>query len=254
LKRKPIHSALRTPKAENLRSLWIVTRFFFVFALVLALAACTSAQVNRQGYVPQEACYLAATQPRFETFPAPPATGSEADEADIQALRQWQSKRTQAECTLARTQSHGNFQGLFGAIHPFAKPLPKEVALFFKCVHADLDYAVAIIKTRYQRPRPFQRGLGFEPCIERAGGPSYPSGHAANSRLFALILSDLAPERRNAFMAHADQAALNRVIGGVHHPSDIEEGKKLAGELFVLLKQNPAFLKDLKSLEQYIVR
>lgn len=232
----------------------MVNRLFFILALVLALAACTSAQVNRQGYAPQKACYLASLESRLVTFPAPPATGSEADEADVKVLRQWQSKRTQAECAFARTQMHGNFQGLFGAIHPFAKPLPQEVAAFFKCVHADLDHAVGIIKTRYQRPRPFQRGLGFEPCIERPGGPSYPSGHATNARLFALILSDLAPERRNAFMAHADQAALNRVICGVHHPSDIEEGKKLAGELFVLLKQNPAFLRDLKSLEKFIVR
>jgi hypothetical protein len=136
LKHKAIHPALRTLKAATPRGLRIITRFIFVSALVLALAACASAQVNRQGYVPPEACYLAAVQPRFETFPAPPATGSEADEADIQALRQWQSKRTQAECTLARTQSHGNFQGLFGAIHPFAKPLPQEVDRFFKCVHA----------------------------------------------------------------------------------------------------------------------
>ena len=35
------------------------------------------------------------------------------------------------------------------------------------------------------------------------------------------------PERAALLLKLGDQAALNRVIGGVHHPSDIAAGKKL---------------------------
>jgi acid phosphatase (class A) len=83
-------------------------------------------------------------------------------------------------------------------------------------------------------------------------GFSYPSGHAAYSRLFALILSELQPERKSEFMARADQAALNRVIGGVHYPTDIEAGKKLAEDIFADLRKNPDFRRDLEILKQYI--
>jgi acid phosphatase (class A) len=47
------------------------------------------------------------------------------------------------------------------------------------------------------------------------------------SRILARVLSRIYPDRAAAFMQRADEIAKNRVLGGVHHPSDIEAGKKL---------------------------
>jgi hypothetical protein len=69
------------------------------------------------------------------------------------------------------------------------------------------------------------------------------------ARLFALILSDLDPARRAEYMAKADESALFRVIGGVHHPTDTAAGKALADALYNELKREPALASDLRALK-----
>ena len=54
--------------------------------------------------------------------------------------------------------------------------------------------------------------------------------------------------------ARADEAALDRVIGGVHYPTDIEAGKRLGEAIYAELRKNPAFQRDEKALEKYIVK
>lgn len=68
-------------------------------------------------------------------------------------------------------------------------------------------------------------------------GYSYPSGHAALSRCVAHSISrifedDLNSEARKELYALADDIANTRLILGVHFPSDIEEGKRVADEFF----------------------
>jgi acid phosphatase (class A) len=226
----------------------------YVLTLLFALGACTPAVIKLP--LPGEGgvYYLDPIQGQFPLFPPPPRPDSDTDQADLKVLREWQAKRTAAECSRARAEARGDFGSLFENVSPFSKPLPPEVAAFFKRVHGDLDYAVGAVKGRYQRPRPFLRGQGLEPCIVIIGGYAYPSGHAANARLFALILSELVPERRAEFMARADEAALDRIIGGVHYPSDIEAGKRLGEAIYAEIRKNPAFRRDEEDLEKYIVK
>lgn len=231
-------------------------KLLLLLALVFALGACGGApSVVKQTLTGQGGVYyLDPTHGQFPLFPPPPLPDSDTDQTDLKVLRAWQQKRTTAECARARAEARGNFESLLGNVSPFHRPLSPEVASFFKHVHADLDYAVGAVKERYQRPRPFLRGFGIEPCIYIIGGYSYPSGHAANARLFALILSDLVPERRAEFIARADEAALDRVIGGVHYPSDIEAGKRLAEEIYAELMEIKAFKRDEEALRKYIVK
>ncbi len=77
-------------------------------------------------------------------------------------------------------------------------------------------------------------------------------GHAVNARVFAPILADQAPGHREEFLARADRAALNRVISGVHYPSDIAAGKTAGDELYREFRQSPAFRGDLDSLRKYL--
>ena len=104
------------------------------------------------------------------------------------------------------------------------------------------------LKDVYKRERPFVRDARVKPCLPRVQGLSYPSGHSAMARLFALILADLAPERRAEFLAKADESALFRVLGGVHHPADTAAGKLLADTLYKNLLKQPEFVSDLKAL------
>ncbi|OGS11446.1 MAG: hypothetical protein A2234_04265 [Elusimicrobia bacterium RIFOXYA2_FULL_58_8] len=196
--------------------------------------------------------YLAIPALDLGAVPAAPAPGSAKDLADFEALFAWQAGRTQDDCTRARAEMEHSYEVFFGKITPFISPQPAAVREFFGNVGEDSVAAHRYMKDIYKRPRPFLRDERLKPCIARVSGYAYPSGHATMSRLFALILGDLVPSRRREFLARADEAALNRVIGGVHHPTDIEAGRILANELYRNLSKAPEFAADMNGLRRYL--
>lgn len=204
--------------------------------------------------IPHTTYYISAEQQKFPDFPAPPAEGSKAWARDFSALKSWQAVRTAEQCARANAAARASFEEFFGDISPFPKPLPAEAAAILKRVQGETDGAAADVKDMFRRPRPFLKDPALDPCLGRVGGLAYPSGHATISRLFALLLADLVPSRKKEFFARADEAALDRVIGGVHHPSDIEAGKELAARLYKRYKKSPVFRADLKTLAGLLVK
>ncbi|HAH06474.1 MAG TPA: hypothetical protein DCM05_08100 [Elusimicrobia bacterium] len=219
--------------------------------VLLLLCSCAT---HKWVFNLRQAEYLSEAQYEGLTLPPPPAPGSAIDQADLAALRGWQARRTRAQCRRAKAQFYATFDEFYGDLSPFQKPLPKDTLEILEQVHNDADIAVAVFKDKYARPRPFLRDEKLKPCIERVGGKAYPSGHAAVARVFALLLADAAPERKADFLARADEAALNRVIAGVHHPTDIEAGKGLADEVYAQMKLNPSFQADLEKLKASLKR
>ncbi len=193
--------------------------------------------------------YLSLDGLDLRAVPAAPANGSYEDREDFRVILDWQNRRTAAQCAAAKAEMSHNYEVFFGKISPFGSPAPAEVKEFFKNVGEDSVAAHKYLKDAYRRGRPFVRDPRVKPCLPRVAGLSYPSGHSAMARLFALILSDLDPARRAEYMAKADESALFRVIGGVHHPSDTEAGKALADALYKELKKEPAFVSDLRALK-----
>jgi len=94
------------------------------------------------------------------------------------------------------------------------------------------DGYVNYIKLLHARPRPFQIAPLYEKKVTmiindpRTG--SYPSGHSYDAWLFAMIFTMKHPEHRNHFSRIADRISTSRMIAGVHFPSDLVAGKKLA--------------------------
>ncbi len=229
--------------------LYNLTMFKYKPALALAVCALLSAPVFSADWViPRTTYYISAEQQELPGFPAPPAPGSAADLRDLSVLKSWQSRRTPEQCAKANAAANAGFEDFFRGISPFPSPLPEGAAVIFARVKAETDGAAAGIKERFKRDRPFLRDASLEPCLGRIGGLSYPSGHAAISRMFALMLGDLVPARKKEFLARADTAALERVIGGVHHPSDIAAGKELADRLYRAYRESPAFRADMAAL------
>lgn len=196
--------------------------------------------------------YLTVSELDLSSVPAAPADGSALDRKDFETLLAWQAGRTGADCARAQAEMEHSYEVFFGKITPFVSPQPEAVTKFFKNVGKDSVAAHRYLKDVYKRPRPFLRDTRLKPCIARINGYAYPSGHATMSRLFALILGDLVPQRRKEFLARADEAALNRVIAGVHHPSDIEAGRLLANELYRNLRYDAGFISDMKSMRRYL--
>ena len=197
---------------------------------------------------PDRIYYLLPSQVDMSQVPPAPAAGSAVDKEDLAGVLRWQVERTEAQCAAADAQSGATYDDFFGEISPFENPAPAEVKNIFQKVRADTGGIVYSQKEKYKRPRPFQRDPAITPCIGRESGHSYPSGHSAAARVFGLILSDLVPASASRFMSYADQAALNRVIGGVHHPSDIEAGKNLGDAIYTALKRNQRFNTDMETL------
>jgi acid phosphatase (class A) len=216
---------------------------FLSLALAAALGASPAQAKSKAVALYLDNAWIAAQQ-----FAPAPAPGSDADKADLAVLHAWQDKRTTAQCVEAQSQAHASFDEFFGDISPLAKPLPQEASDFLGQVGDDVAAAVGVLKEKNLRPRPFWRDPTLGPCLGRIRGLAYPSGHAAISRVYALLLGELAPQRREEFLVRADAAALNRVIGGVHHPTDIAAGKRLADGLYEQFLRDPAFNAQVERL------
>jgi len=227
--------------------------FLLCFALAVSLSGVVDAGAagkKHYGY------YLDLAAQSTSQIAAPPADGSDADKKDLALLRDWQAKRTPEECERAKGHTSAAYAELFGDVSPLPLPLSKKAAAILKKIKKDTDRTVDAIKKHYNRKRPFNRDAELKPCIDPAKGNigpfAYPSGHATIARVFALLLSDLAPENKEIYLAKADVAALNRVLSGVHHPSDIEAGKRLADSIYAQFQKSPAFQKDFEKLRSLI--
>lgn len=198
--------------------------------------------------------YLLPSQVDMSQVPPAPAAGSAVDNEDMAAVRRWQVERTEAQCAAANAQANATYDEFFGAVSPFGNPAPAEVEKIFSKVRTDTGSIDYVVKNKYKRPRPFLRDSSLNPCLGRESGYAYPSGHATTSQVFGLMLADLVPANAGKYKAYADQGGLNRVIGGVHHPSDTEAGRTLGDTIYKALKQNKAFNTDMEILRRNLKR
>ena len=75
---------------------------------------------------------------------------------------------------------------------------------------------------------------------------SYPSARSASSRVWALLLADIFPDRRAALHARADRTAELRLLGGAHFPSDILAGKQVGDRYYLQFSGNAGFQQALR--------
>lgn len=178
--------------------------------------------------------------------PSPPRPGSVIERKDFEDLRRWQSVRTETECRIAASQNFMSAKVLFG---------PK-TGLLSERQFAKLEYLLEEIvetsekiaqpfKDRYERPRPYDVDKRLEPCIRKPGGAkSYPSSHALAGMAAGLVLGDLFPSQAEIFRKAGIQIGTNRILGGVHHPSDVGVGQRLGEQMVEALKTNREFRRD----------
>jgi membrane-associated phospholipid phosphatase len=113
-------------------------------------------------------------------------------------------------------------------------------------------------KALFNRPRPSTLSPALLPPIEVPGHASYPSGHATQAYLTALLLSEVMPAAANHALdvdgqvvgapgqpnravgplyRIAERVARNREVLGLHYRSDTAAGRLLAESTFLLLKE-----------------
>ncbi|HXP96524.1 MAG TPA: phosphatase PAP2 family protein [Telmatospirillum sp.] len=223
----------------------LVQRFLLVVVLMVAPIVASHAV---------ETPYLTAEDvPLLDLLPPPPAPDSAAQQADMEAVVAAQAARTDASAEQAKADSLRSvmrFADVLGAgANDQALPVTKAL---FRQVARETEELTDLAKARYQRPRPFATNAALHPLLvtpsdgSRPTGqsPSYPSGHSAFAAVAGILLAGMVPEQRTAIFVRADTFAHNRLVAGVHFPSDIEAGRIAGTVIANALLHNPRFLAD----------
>lgn len=160
----------------------------------------------------------------------PPTPGSRAEAADLAILRwlqRFRSPEIVAATWLLLDRDLNAFSSAVGAELGKATPaLNAGLQAFMEPVNS----AYGAIKTKQGRIRPYLAHPDLHPCLPPEDTPSFPSGHAVWFRATAELLADLVPERRERLQQIGRQGGANRVLCGVHYPSDVEAGQRLGAE------------------------
>ncbi|MCA0048825.1 phosphatase PAP2 family protein [Mesorhizobium sp. B283B1A] len=159
-------------------------------------------------------------------LPPPPANGSAETKAELGEVLTLQVTRTPEMEARAVADAEENVWRFADVMGPnfTAEKLPKFSA-FFDRVVATEGAVVDPAKDVWKRPRPHQLSDLVKPAVKLSSSGSWPSGHATVGTMMGIILADMVPERRAEIMARAAEYAHNRVVGGIHYPSDVEMGK-----------------------------
>lgn len=166
-----------------------------------------------------------------------PKAGTQAHIEDFSELFYYQDTRTEADCEAAAAEKTPTLKTMFAGEHgPLTEKEARRLTPRFIKAYIEAGLNISIAKKTFKRPRPFVSNSHIKPCIPLATSDTYPSGHTAIARLFGRLLVDIYPEREKEIMERADQVALNRIIGGVHHPSDIVAGKKLGDAIYKMMR------------------
>ncbi|QKD02262.1 acid phosphatase [Mesorhizobium loti] len=159
-------------------------------------------------------------------LPPPPANDSAETKAELGEVLTLQVTRTPEMVASAVADAEENVWRFANVMGPnFTKDkLPKFSAFFDRVVETE-GAVVDPAKDVWKRPRPHQLSDLVKPAVKLSSSGSWPSGHATVGTMMGIILADMVPEKRAEIMARAAEYAHNRVVGGIHYPSDVEMGK-----------------------------
>lgn len=208
-----------------------------------------------QSVIASDLNYLSPDSIDLTSFPTPPLLNSVQDLLDFETVLNFQRTRSESDCVRAQAEDEGLATSFFGPPYgPLSLEEAKKLVAFQEKLFNEVNFFSRILKQKWKRNRPFVRSTLIQPCVEPYPSNSYPSGHAAASKLAALSFSILYPELKHALLTRADEVARDRVLAGVHYPTDVKSGALLGQLVFEALQENEAFMYELMSLEGSAVK
>ncbi len=160
-------------------------------------------------------------------LPPPPAIDSAQMKAELGEILTIQVTRTPEQSARAVADAEENVWRFADVIDnpKFTKEnLPKLTAFFDRIVETE-DTVTGPAKKGWNRPRPHLYSDLVKPIVPLSKSGSYPSGHTTLGTLMGIELANMLPEKKAAIMARAWEYGHNRVVGGIHYPTDIEAGR-----------------------------
>ena len=165
-------------------------------------------------------------------LPPPPALDSKETNTELEVVLKLQATRSAAEVARAKAEEKltpAAFQQVLGG--DFTRE--KYPGLFALLEDAGNDAKVFSDKAKDQfgHPRPRFVDAHVQPVIDGEVNPSYPSGHSTRGTLWGYLLAEIAPEKKAELLKRGQEIGWDRVIAGVHFPSDVYAGRVLGRAL-----------------------
>ena len=209
--------------------------------------------------VGQAKTYFLTSGNQFRPAP-PPAFDSPAFAAALAEVRQISDTRTQEQRDIAvfwnlpagTHQPPGYWNELASTLAVEKRLNERETAhtlALMNMVSYDALVASHEAKYFYWLIRPSQADPGIVLPIGLPNFPSYPSNHAANSAGMARVLGDRFPSEQVRLDALADEAALSRILGGIHYRFDGEAGLTLGRTVAAW-----ALARDVNGHEPFVIQ
>ncbi|MQB07728.1 phosphatase PAP2 family protein [Agrobacterium tumefaciens] len=192
---------------------------------------------------------------------APPAEGSGALARDedartatlpLRGKSRWELARLDAD--LEFPQPAKSFSCAMG-IDIDEKTTPHLYRLMQKTL-TDAGLSTYGVKNTYNRTRPFvvhNEGTCYpvQESVLRTDG-SYPSGHTAAGWAWALVLSEVDPEKTDALLKRGLEFGQSRVICNAHWQSDVDAGRIMGAATVAKLHSNAEFLSDVEAARKEV--
>jgi len=242
-------------------SIWSTSAAWaLLFSLGLIFSGCTHLEKQTLPDIPEISPGILAGYLKPESvpdsavlLPPPPEMGSPAFSLDQDTARKVRPLQNSARWALAIEDANLAFPK---AAETFScavqapiteKDTPRLYRLLRRAL-TDSGLSTYRAKGQYQRPRPFtvNKESSCTPKEEEKLGYSYPSGHSAVGWAWALILSEIAPDRTNVILARGLAFGQSRVVCGVHWLSDVIEGRLMGAATVARLHADPGFQADLE--------
>lgn len=193
----------------------------------------------------------------------PPAAGTPEALADESTFRNTFAQRNSPRWNLAARdanlkfpQAADNFSCALGM--PISAQDTPQLTMLLRRTLTDAGLTTYRAKDHYKRTRPF---VAFseptctpaeEAMLSKDG--SYPSGHSAVGWAFALVLTEIAPQRANPLLARGYAYGQSRVICGVHWQTDVNAGRLVAAATVARLHADPVFRAQLAAAGEEVTR
>lgn len=189
-------------------------------------------------------------------IPPPPAEGSAALALDEDVSRKSLSLRGTPRWELAIEDANLMFPEAANTFScalgiPVTEQDTPRLYMLLRRTLADAGLSTYTAKNKYQRKRPFMKNNeptctpDEEAHLMKDG--SYPSGHTAIGWAWALILTEIAPDRTDAILARGRAFGESRNICNVHWHSDVVEGRFMGAAAVARLHADPAFRAELEA-------
>lgn len=191
-------------------------------------------------------------------LPEPPSNLSSVFTTDMSAYINGMITRTDTstnDAAIALSDVDGSveyFCKIFSEVinKNFSESDTPQLYKLFKTIYPSAVDATKSCKAHYQRERPYvqlNESTSYpadEDALKNNG--SYPSGHACAAWLYALVMSEIAPDYQEKLLARAFKYGNGRVITGYHWQSDVDMGRLAGAAVYARMHTNHDFMEQLE--------